>query len=129
MIRYLKHIKQTWDAVLRCGHVSLPYSVIDAVTVAKLETLYSRHSASNKDYVLVMTQDHVLFLLVEGKSHRRVLLENITSFPPMILPYILADLFRDAKVPGAHMRYLEATDWDKDKRHDLEKPVRLFLTA
>jgi hypothetical protein len=84
MIRYLKHIKKTWDDVLRCGHITLPYSVVDAVTVAKLETLCPRHSASDKDYVSAMMQDHVLFSLVEDRSHRRALLENITNAPSLI---------------------------------------------
>ncbi|KAF1365194.1 hypothetical protein EJ07DRAFT_150725 [Lizonia empirigonia] len=49
MIRYLKHVKRVWDNITRCGDIVLPYSVIDKITVEKLEGLCPRYSRLDRD--------------------------------------------------------------------------------
>lgn len=84
MIRYLAHVKRIWDSILKCGQIILPYSVVDSVTVAKLETLCPRYSASDKDHVSSMMKDHVIFPSVIDETVRKVLLENIVNLPSLI---------------------------------------------
>lgn len=84
MIRYLNHIKRTWDIILRCGHTTLPYSVVDDVTAEKLEGLCPKYSTSDKDYVRELMENHTIFPSVLDESLRQVLLPNIISISTLI---------------------------------------------
>lgn len=84
MIRYLKHIERIWDINLRCGDTILPYSVIDDITAEKLEVLCPRHSIRDRDYVVVLMRDRVIFPSVVDEGLRRALLANIASIPSLI---------------------------------------------
>jgi hypothetical protein len=64
MIRYLKHIERIWDIIINCGDTILLYSVIDGITVEKLEGLYLKYSASDRDSIVALMQERMLFPLV-----------------------------------------------------------------
>ncbi|CAI6337035.1 unnamed protein product [Periconia digitata] len=84
MIRYLKHIKWVWDAILSCGNTKLDGSVVNALTVEKLELLCPKYSQSDKKTILQLMEENVLFPSVRDAEVRRKLFMNICSSPVLI---------------------------------------------
>ena len=61
MIRYLEHIKRSCDLIVKCENTILPYSVIDDLTVERLEGLCPRYSICDREHVVALMRGRVLF--------------------------------------------------------------------
>jgi hypothetical protein len=84
MVRYLDHIKTTWNAILECGDTILPYSVVDDITAERLEGRCPKHSASDRDCLSLWIEDRTIFPSIVEDGLRRALLANIASIPSLI---------------------------------------------
>jgi hypothetical protein len=84
MVLYLTHVAETWRNILRCGDTVLPGSVIDSLTVERLELLAPESSESDRETVLDLMQRGELFPSQCDETIRRKLSANICGIPGLI---------------------------------------------
>ncbi|PVH95424.1 hypothetical protein DM02DRAFT_690214, partial [Periconia macrospinosa] len=82
MVRYLKYIKHIWDRIL--GNTELDGSVVNKLTVEKLELLCPKYSQLDRKTISQLMKDNVLFPSVRDAEVRRMLFANICSLPTLI---------------------------------------------
>jgi hypothetical protein len=84
MILYLKHIAESWDAILQHESQTLPFTIVDSITVHNIELLAPKYSPIDKELVEDLMSRGVLFPSQSDARVRQSLLNNICTFSGLI---------------------------------------------
>ncbi|KAF2023971.1 hypothetical protein EK21DRAFT_79763, partial [Setomelanomma holmii] len=84
MVLYLNHIVDSWGAILQHESQTLPFTIVDSVTVHNIELLAPKHSSIDKELVESLMSRGVLFPSQSDPRVRQSLLNNICSFSGLI---------------------------------------------
>ncbi|EDU46063.1 conserved hypothetical protein [Pyrenophora tritici-repentis Pt-1C-BFP] len=84
MALYLDYIAKAWSKILRCGERTLPFSIVDAVTVQNLQLLAPAHSDMDKNLVIELMERRDIFSSLKSGTIRRTLTDNLCAFPGVI---------------------------------------------